>query len=218
VTGTAVRLVLGSASPARLATLRAAGLAPEVMVSGVDESVVEETDPARLATRLAELKAAAVAERLADADGDSDAAPGSLAARRIVLGCDSVLELEGAIFGKPADRGEAEARWRRMRGRRGVLHTGHCLVEVTAEGGIARTVSRGVATGVSFAAVTDEEIAAYVDSGEPLQVAGAFTLDGLGGAFVSRIEGDPHNVVGVSLPELRLMLAELEVRWTDLWA
>jgi septum formation protein len=129
-----------------------------------------------------------------------------------------VLELEGAIFGKPADRGEAEARWRRMRGRRGVLHTGHCLVEVTADGGIARTVSRGVATGVSFAAVTDEEIAAYVDSGEPLQVAGAFTLDGLGGAFVSRIDGDPHNVVGVSLPELRLMLAELEVRWTDLWA
>jgi septum formation protein len=218
VTGTAVRLVLGSASPARLATLRAAGLAPEVVVSGVDESVVEETDPARLATRLAELKAAAVAERLADADGDTDAAPGSLAARRIVLGCDSVLELEGAIFGKPADRGEAEARWRRMRGRRGVLHTGHCLVEVTADGDIARTVSRGVATGVSFAAVTDEEIAAYVDSGEPLQVAGAFTLDGLGGAFVSGIDGDPHNVVGVSLPELRLMLAELEVRWTDLWA
>jgi septum formation protein len=218
VTGTAVRLVLGSASPARLATLRAAGLAPEVVVSGVDESLVEETDPARLATRLAELKAAAVAERLADADGDTDAAPGSLSTRRIVLGCDSVLELEGAIFGKPADRDEAEARWRRMRGRRGVLHTGHCLVEVGADGGIARTVSRGVATGVSFAAVTDEEIAAYVDSGEPLQVAGAFTLDGLGGAFVSRIDGDPHNVVGVSLPELRLMLAELEVRWTDLWA
>jgi septum formation protein len=222
VTGTAVRLVLGSASPARLATLRAAGLAPEVVVSGVDESLVEETDPARLATRLAELKAAAVADRLADADGDgdpdADAAPGSLATRRIVLGCDSVLELEGAIFGKPADPAEAEARWRRMRGRHGVLHTGHCLVEVGADGGIARTVSRGVATGVSFAAVTDEEIAAYVDSGEPLQVAGAFTLDGLGGAFVSRIDGDPHNVVGVSLPELRLMLAELEVRWTDLWA
>ena len=218
MTGTAVRLVLGSASPARLATLRAAGLSPEVVVSGVDESLVEESDPARLATRLAELKAAAVAERLAEANGDAAAAPGSLAARRIVLGCDSVLELEGAIFGKPADPAEAEARWRRMRGRHGVLHTGHCLVEVTADGGIARTVSRGVATGVSFAAVTDEEIAAYVDSGEPLQVAGAFTLDGLGGAFVSRIDGDPHNVVGVSLPELRLMLAELEVRWTDLWA
>jgi septum formation protein len=210
VTGTAVRLVLGSASPARLATLRAAGLAPEVLVSGVDESLVEETDAATLATRLAELKAAAVAERLA-ADGGTDTA------RRIVLGCDSVLELEGAVFGKPADPAEAEARWRRMRGRHGVLHTGHCLVEVGA-GGIARSVSRGVATGVSFAAVTDEEIAAYVDSGEPLQVAGAFTLDGLGGAFVSRIDGDPHNVVGVSLPELRLMLAELEVRWTDLWA
>jgi septum formation protein len=196
-------LVLASASPARLATLRAAGIEPQVLVSGVDESVVTETDPARLVARLAELKARAVVERLT---GRTE--------QGLVLGCDSVLAFDGEIFGKPATVGNAVLRWRRMRGRSGVLHTGHCLVDPTDR----REVVTTVATVVHFAAVTDAEIEAYVATGEPLEVAGAFTVDGLGGAFVRGIEGDPHNVVGLSLPVLREMLAELGVRWTDLWS
>jgi septum formation protein len=197
------RLVLASASPARLATLRAAGVEPEVVVSGVDESVVEAQDPAELVLQLARLKAQAVARRLGAAAG-----PGTW-----VLGCDSVLALDGQILGKPGHPDEAVRRWRAMRGRSGVLHTGHCLVDPA--GGVED--ARSVATTVHFAEVTDEEIAAYVATGEPLQVAGAFTVDGLGGAFVSGIEGDHHNVVGLSLPVLREMFAELGVRWTDLW-
>jgi septum formation protein len=130
-----------------------------------------------------------------------------------VLGCDSVLALDGQILGKPGQPDAAVRRWRAMRGRSGVLHTGHCLVDPA--GGVE--VARSVATTVHFADVTDEEIAAYVATGEPLQVAGAFTVDGLGGAFVSGIEGDHHNVVGLSLPVLREMFAELGVPWTDLW-
>ena len=192
------RLVLASASPARLATLRAAGLDPEVVVSGVDESVVTTPDPAALASELAALKARAVAADEPDA---------------VVVGCDSVLALDGAIHGKPRDPAEAVARWRSMRGRSGVLHTGHCVI---APGG--REVLRAAATTVHFADVTDREIDAYVATGEPLQVAGAFTVDGLGGAFVQGIEGDHHNVVGISLPLLREMLAEVDVSWVSLWS
>jgi septum formation protein len=192
------RLVLASASPARLATLRSAGLDPEVLVSGVDESQVRSTDPAALAGELARLKARAVAPKVPDA---------------VVVGCDSVLGLDGAVHGKPADPAEAVARWRAMRGRSGVLHTGHCVI---APGG--REVLRAAATTVHFADVTDREIEAYVATGEPLQVAGAFTVDGLGGAFVRGIEGDHHNVVGISLPLLREMFAELDVAWVSLWS
>jgi len=192
------RLVLASASPARLATLRSAGLDPEVLVSGVDESQVRSTDPAALAGELARLKARAVAPKVPDA---------------VVVGCDSVLGLDGAVHGKPADPAEAVARWRAMRGRSGVLHTGHCVI---APGG--REVLRSAATTVHFADLTDHEIEAYVATGEPLQVAGAFTVDGLGGAFVRGIEGDHHNVVGISLPLLREMFAELDVAWVSLWS
>jgi len=196
--------VLASASPARLRTLRAAGLEPEVIVSGVDESNVESASAAALCATLARLKAEAVVNRLRQ-HGRSDA---------IVLGCDSLLEFDGRILGKPADAQEATARWREMRGRSGVLHTGHCLVRVE-DGDIAEAVA---STTVWFADVTDQEIAAYVGTGEPMQVAGAFTIDGLGGWFVERIDGDAGNVIGVSLPVLRGLLTKLGVGVADLWA
>ena len=194
-------LVLASQSPARLATLRAAGIEPVVVVSGVDEDRLGPLPPAELALQLAELKCAAVAAR-------DDLPEGAL-----VLGCDSVLELAGEALGKPGSVEQATRRWQAMRGRSGVLLTGHSLRD-TATGHVA---SATAATTVHFADVTDEEIAAYVASGEPLQVAGAFTIDGLGGAFVTGIEGDHHNVVGVSLPLVRALLAELGHSWTDLW-
>lgn len=197
-TAPAVRLVLASASPARLATLRRAGVEPEVIVSGVDEEAVSAPSASRLAAVLAGLKARAVAARLDDG---------------LVLGCDSVLELDGRPYGKPASAKEAVARWGQMRGRSGVLHTGHCLLDLRGR----RTAEDVASTTVHFADVSDEEVAAYVATGEPLEVAGAFTIDGLGGAFVERIEGDHHNVVGLSLPLLRHLLHELGMRWTDLW-
>ncbi len=194
-------LVLASASPARLATLRSAGVEPVVIVSGVDEAQVTDLPPAELALQLAELKCAAVAAR-------DDVPPAAL-----VLGCDSVLELDGAALGKPDDAADAVRRWESMRGRSGVLHSGHCLRD-TATGHVAAATA---STTVHFADLSDAEIAAYVATGEPLHVAGAFTVDGLGGAFVAGLEGDHHNVVGVSLPLLRDLVAELGHSWTDLW-
>jgi septum formation protein len=193
--------VLASRSPARLATLRSAGVEPLVLVSGVDEDQLGPLPPAELALQLAELKCAAVAAR--------DDLPGGA----LVLGCDSVLELDGQALGKPGTAEEATLRWRSMRGRSGVLMTGHCLHD-TASGRIA---SATATTTVHFAEVTDEEIAAYVATEEPLHVAGAFTIDGLGGAFVTGVAGDHHNVVGVSLPLVRELAAELGHSWTDLW-
>ena len=197
-----MQLVLASASPARLATLRSAGVKPVVIVSGVDEDQVTGLAPAELAKKLAELKCAAVAGR---DDLPDDA---------LVLGCDSVLELDGEALGKPHTPEEAVRRWQAMRGRSGVLHSGHCLID-TATG---EERSATASTTVHFAEVSDDEVAAYVATGEPLHVAGAFTVDGLGGAFVTGIEGDHHNVVGVSLPLVRTLLADLGHRWTDLWS
>lgn len=194
-----MRVVLASASPARLATLRSAGLDPEVVVSGVDEEQVTSHDAANLASALAQMKCRAVAERLDDPDA-------------LVIGCDSVLAFEGEILGKPADAAEAVMRWRRMRGKSGVLHTGHCVRRGDRE------FIEPAQTIVHFADLDDAEIDAYVATGEPLQVAGAFTIDGLGGAFVRGIEGDHHTVVGISLPVLRDLVGDLGVRWTDLWS
>ena len=196
-----ITLVLASQSPARLATLRSAGVEPVVIVSGVDESQLDGLPPAELALQLAELKCAAVAGR------------DDLPADALVLGCDSVLDLDGEALGKPDDAADAVRRWQAMRGRSGVLRTGHCLHD-TATGRVAAATA---STTVHFADVGDDEIAAYVATGEPLWVAGAFTVDGLGGAFVTGIEGDHHNVVGVSLPMLRELVAELGHSWTELW-
>ncbi|MFF7230490.1 MULTISPECIES: Maf family protein [Streptomyces] len=194
------RLVLASQSPARLALLRQAGLAPEVVVSGVDEDALSAATPEELARILAEAKAAAVAAR-PEIHG------------ALVVGCDSVLELDGRALGKPADAEDATARWKSMRGRSGILQTGHCVID-TATG---RQAAATASTTVRFGEPTDDEIAAYVASGEPLYVAGAFTLDGRSAPFIDGIDGDPGNVIGLSLPLLRRLLADLDVAITDLW-
>ncbi|MGP3688115.1 nucleoside triphosphate pyrophosphatase [Streptomyces sp. IBSNAI002] len=194
-------LVLASASPARLNLLRQAGLAPHVIVSGFDEDTLDHEEPAELALALAEAKAGVVAA-LEEAAG------------ALVIGCDSVLELDGEALGKPADAAEATARWKAMRGRAGVLRTGHCVIDTVS----GRQVSATASTTVRFGEPTDAEVAAYVASGEPLHVAGAFTLDGLSAPFIEGIDGDHGNVIGLSLPLLRSLLGELGVSITDLWA
>ncbi|MGP3982123.1 Maf family protein [Streptomyces sp. KR80] len=201
-------LVLASASPARLELLRRAGLEPEVIVSGVDEDGLAADSPAQLAQALAVAKATAVASLLAHQREGGDAGPDAL-----VVGCDSVLELDGQALGKPADAEDATARWKAMRGRSGVLLTGHCVIDT----GNGRRASATASTTVRFGEPTDEEITAYVASGEPLRVAGAFTLDGRSAPFIEGVDGDPGNVIGLSLPLLRRLLADLDVRITDLW-
>lgn len=193
-----MRFVLASASPARLKTLRAAGVEPEVIVSGVDESLITADSPAALVQALARAKAEAVA--------------GSLSGDGLLLGCDSMLEFDSEALGKPGTAAAAIQRWRAMRGRSGVLHTGHTLIEL----GTGRQAERVVSTEVHFADVSDAEIENYVGSGEPLVVAGAFTIDGLGGWFVESIVGDHHNVVGLSLPALRRLLGQLGYAIADL--
>ncbi|CAN5821291.1 Maf family protein [soil metagenome] len=202
---TATRVVLASASPARLSTLRAAGLDPDVVVSGVDEEGWSADSPSALALLLAERKCAAVAERLRPVERPT-----------LVIGCDSVLELHGVAHGKPIDAATAAARWRVMRGGEGVLHTGHGL-RLLGGGAADRRAAAVAGSVVHFADLADDEIDAYVATGEPLAVAGGFTLDGLGGAYVRSIDGDPHTVVGISLPLLRDLVGELGLRWHQLW-
>lgn len=196
---TAPRFVLASASPARLKTLRNAGVEPEVIVSGVDEDHVTADSPGELARTLATLKARAVVSTLTD--------------HATVLGCDSVLEIDGEAYGKPGTPDVARERLRMMSGRSGILHTGHCLFDTATRQEIRELAS----TTVHFATLTEEEIDAYVATGEPLVVAGSFTVDGIGGPFVSGIDGDYHNVVGISLPLVRRMLADVGIAWPSLW-
>ena len=193
------RFVLASASPARLKTLQDAGVEPEVIVSNVDEDHITAENPGELARTLATLKARAVVATLTD--------------HATVLGCDSVLEIDGEAYGKPGTPEVARERLRMMRGRTGILHTGHCLFDTTTRQELRELAS----TTVYFADLTDDEIDAYVATGEPLVVAGSFTVDGLGGPFVTGIEGDYHNVVGISLPLVRRMLAEIGISWPSLW-
>ncbi|MFI7008913.1 nucleoside triphosphate pyrophosphatase [Streptomyces sp. NPDC050145] len=195
------RLILASQSPARLGLLRQSGFAPEVIVSGVDEDAVTAPTPAELALALAEAKASVVAAK-PEAHG------------AVVIGCDSVLDLDGEALGKPADAEEATARWKAMRGRAGTLQTGHCVYDTVS----GRYASGTASTVVRFGEPSDAEIAAYVATGEPLHVAGAFTLDGFSAPFIDGIDGDHGNVIGLSLPLLRRLLARLGVGITELWA
>lgn len=209
-----MRFVLASASPARLAVLRAAGIDPEVRVSGVDEDAITEglpdASPDELVTALAKAKAEAVAATFTD-----PADPGAAAAT-VVVGCDSMLAINGRMVGKPGTADTARSRWAEMSGGTGALLTGHAVVlvrngEVVGEAADTRT------TTVRFATPDTAELDAYVATGEPLAVAGAFTLDGVGGWFVEGVDGDPSSVIGISLPLTRRLLAGVGVAVHELW-
>ena len=225
------RLLLASASTARLTTLRRAGVTPHVLVSGVDEDATlreavtsfGSLEPAEQSLILARAKAEAVA-RLVDQAAESDRTlPSALEGEQpissqdcaFVLGCDSILEFEDEALGKPGDAATAIARWERMTGKSGVLHTGHWLIDLrdTDEGGTGATMGEIASTVVHFANLDRDEIEAYVATGEPLHAAGAFTIDGLAAPYIRGVEGDPHNVIGLSLPVLRDMLGQLGVPW-----
>ncbi|MFF4194912.1 Maf family protein [Nonomuraea sp. NPDC001831] len=191
-------IVLASASPTRLTVLRNAGLDPKVIVSGVDEDAFTAHSPAALSLVLAKAKAQAVASGLEEG---------------LVIGCDSILELDGRPYGKPGTPEEAVERWRIMRGRTGRLVTGHCVIDVPA----GRQAAQVATTVVRFGQPSEEEIAAYVATGEPLGLAGGFSIEGRGGWFVEGIEGDHGNVLGVSLPLLRELFDELGYAVTSFW-
>jgi len=197
-------LLLASASPARRRLLEQAQIPHQVRVSGVDEDQIQHPDPAQLVQLLAEAKALAVQRTLAQS---AERNPLITA----VLGCDSVLAFEGEVFGKPVDANEAVERWQRMRGRWAELHTGHCLLPASlalSKNGAAAEMQRTcVTTRVLFANLTDAEVKAYVASGEPLQCAGGFALEGRGGCCVEQLDGCYSNVIGLSLPLLRRWLA-----------
>ena len=192
-------LVLASGSPARLGLLTSAGFDPKVVVSGVDEHVDGTPDTADLVALLAQRKARAVAQL----NGDS-----------VVIGCDSLLEFDGRPHGKPASNAQARGWLTSMRGRSGTLHTGHCVIDERT----GRAVVATAATTVRFGITTDDELDAYLATGEALAVAGAFTLDGRSAPFIDGVDGDPGNVIGLSLPLFRELLASLGIAITDLWA
>lgn len=179
--------------------LRAAGLDPQAIVSGVDEEAFSAATTAELTQVLATAKASAVAASMSDG---------------IVIGCDSMLDLDGTAYGKPADSAEAVARWHVMAGRTGTLCTGHCVIDVAS----GKRLEAVACTAVRFGTPGEDEIAAYVGTGEPLGMAGAFTIEGLGGWFIDSIDGDHNNVIGISLPLLRRLLGDLGVTIPDLWA
>lgn len=212
-----MRVCLASTSPARLMLLRQAGIEPLTRAPQVDEeAVIAEVEAAERRTLAPDEHVLLLARRKA-ADVAAAVAASGPAFDGVVVGGDSMFELDGEILGKPYLPEVAAARWHAMRGRTGVLHSGHSVFRLTP-GEPPREAHAVAAASVSFAAdVTDAEIAAYVGTGEPLLVAGAFTVDSLGGAFIERVEGDPSTVVGMSLSTVRRLCRELGVAWTDLW-
>ncbi len=206
-----MRLYLASTSPARLATLRAAGIEPILLSSGVDEEAVSAAAGPLGAADLVQLLARAKAEAVVGSLVDGEPIDG------VILGGDSIFEFDGVLYGKPHQPQIARARWLAMRGRSGLLHSGHWLID--HRGGRTAGATGAVSTaGVTFAAdISDDEIDAYVATGEPLSVAGAFTIDSLGAAFISRVDGDPHAVVGLSVSLVRELLREFEIAWPTLW-
>jgi septum formation protein len=191
-------LVLASGSPARLRLLRDAGFDPKVVLSGIDERSMEDADTAVLVTTLATRKAEAVADRSGEA---------------VVVGCDSMLEFDGRQFGKPSSPAEAKGWLQEMRGRTATLFTGHCVIDEST----GQQVTGVAGTAVRFGVTTDAELDAYLATGEAMAVAGAFTLDGRSAPFVDGVDGDPSNVIGLSLPLLRSLLARLDIGIVDLW-
>lgn len=206
------RLVLGSASPGRLGVLRQAGVDPLVVVSGVDEDAVmanlgPDTGPADLVRTLACAKAEHVASIL----------DRSVATDCVVIGCDSMLYIDGELAGKPPSVDEARRRWRSMAGRAGQLHTGHSIIRLQ-DNAVQHRAAETAVTTVRFGIPTDDDLEAYLATGEPLRVAGGFTLDGLGGWFIDGVDGDPSSVVGISLPLVRSLLAKAGLSVAALWA
>jgi septum formation protein len=209
-----VRLYLASTSPARLATLRAVGVEPITVPSHVDEEAAVAAAGPLSAAEMVQLLARLKAEAVVDRRG-MDAAGGPIDG--LVLGGDSAFELDGAVYGKPHLPEVARQRWHAQRGRSGVLHSGHWVIDVRG-GLVGRSIGGVAASRVHFADdITDDEIDAYIATGEPLEVAGAFTIDSKGAGFISSIEGDPHAVVGLSVPLLRRLVRSLGVEWTALW-
>ena len=204
-----MRLVLGSASPARLTVLRSAGIDPVVRVSGVDEDAVAaaliDPRPDELVTALAEAKAHAVVEALAGELPDA-----------VVIGCDSMLSINGKMVGKPGTPEVARTRWQEMAGKTGELLTGHVVLRL-ADGVVDRKAQGAETTTVRFGTPSERELEAYINTGEPLAVAGGFTIDGMGGWFVDGIDGNHASVIGISLPLTRRLLAEVGVSVVDLW-
>lgn len=204
--------MLASASTGRLRVLRQAGVDPLVVVSGVDEDAVAaalgpHAAPGDVVCALAQAKADRVAGEL---DGD-------ISADCVVIGCDSMLSIDNRLCGKPGTAEAAASQWRLMAGRSGELHTGHCLLRLRG-GDITHREVEARCTTVDFATPSDADLEAYIAHGEPRQVAGGFTLDGLGGWFVDGIDGDPSNVIGVSLPLLRALLERVGLSVSALWA
>ena len=197
-----MRVVLASQSEARRRVLRDAGIDVDVIVSGFDESTVQDPSPTSLCARLAEAKGLRVAENLPDSDV-------------VVLAADTGMEIEGKARGKPRTREAAIALWQHMRGHAAVIHTGHFVL--VRRDGQDQHSTQVRSTNVLFADLSDAEIEAYADTGEPIDVAGGFSINRLGGAFVTSLEGDPFNVVGISLPLVRQMLIDCDVPWYTLW-
>jgi septum formation protein len=193
-----IPFVLASASPARRKLLQMVGIDPIVAVSYFDESTIQAEDTRHLVQTLAQCKAQTIAPQFDDS---------------LILGCDSVLEVGGEVYGKPASVEEAIARWQKMRGNMGILYTGHALIDRRQE----KNLTLCGITQVHFADLSDGEIIAYVNTGEPLQCAGCFALEGKGGVFIKKLEGCHSNVIGLSLPLLREMLEALGYRITDFW-